>query len=185
MKPAQMRITQKAGAEIRAAPGSGGAAHCLPPDHGGICVILCSVALLLSAGLVNATDIDASSFRCITKMTPVRQFYVDNLQGNRDATLAAANSTTGAVYPTGSVIQLIPGEPWSSATGASTLQRMIGSSSSSTCRKMEHEFANEGLPMWSIDLAETALTVTFLLPRNGILCARPIMVAPRSRLLAR
>jgi len=71
---------------------------------------LCGVALLLSAGLVNATDIDASSFRCITKMTPVRQFYVDNLQGNLDVTLAAANSTTGAVYPTGSVIQLIPGE---------------------------------------------------------------------------
>jgi hypothetical protein len=83
MKPAQTRITPKAGADIRAAPGSGrGAAHCLPPDHQGICVILCGVALLLSAGLVNARDIDASSFRCITKMTPVRQFYVDNLQGN-------------------------------------------------------------------------------------------------------
>src|SRR6516164_10386776 len=110
MKPAQMRITPQAGADIRAAPGSRGPAHCLPSDRQGICVILCGVALLLSAGLVNATDIDASSFRCITKMTPVRQFYVDNLQGNLDATLAAANSTTGAVYPTGSVIQLIPGE---------------------------------------------------------------------------
>jgi hypothetical protein len=43
-------------------------------------------------------------------MTPVRQFYVDNLQGNLEGTLAAANSTTGAVYPPGSVIQLIPGE---------------------------------------------------------------------------
>jgi hypothetical protein len=31
-------------------------------------------------------------------MTPVRQFYVDNLQSHLDATLAAANSTTGAVY---------------------------------------------------------------------------------------
>jgi len=71
---------------------------------------LCGVALLLSADLVSATDIDASSFRCITKMTPVRQFYVDNLQGNLDATLAAANSKAGAVYPPGSVIQLIPGE---------------------------------------------------------------------------
>jgi len=71
---------------------------------------LCGVALLLSAGLVNAMDIDASSFRCITKMTPIRQFYVDNLQSHLDATLAAANSPTGAVYPPGSVIQLIPGE---------------------------------------------------------------------------
>src|SRR5215475_12710962 len=71
---------------------------------------LCGVALLLSASLVHAMDIDATSFRCITKMTPVRQFYVDNLQGNLAATLAAANSPTGAVYPAGSVIQLIPGE---------------------------------------------------------------------------
>ncbi len=110
MKQAQMQITPKTGADIRPAPGSGGAAHCLPPDHQGICVSLCGFALLLSAGLVNAADIDANSFRCITKMTPVRQFYVDNLQGNLDATLAAANSTTGAMYPTGSVIQLIPGE---------------------------------------------------------------------------
>jgi hypothetical protein len=75
-----------------------------------VSAILCGVALLLSAGLVNAMDIDAKSFRCITKMIPVRQFYVDNLLGNLDATLAAANSTMGAVYPPGSVIQLIPGE---------------------------------------------------------------------------
>ena len=80
--------------------------------------ILCCVALLLSAGSGNAADrtadadlpIDAKSFRCITKMTPVRQFYVDNLRGNLAATLAAANSKTGAVYPPGSVIQLVPGE---------------------------------------------------------------------------
>ena len=110
MKPAPMRITPQAGADVRAAPGSGGPAHRLPPDHQGICVILCGVALLLSADLVSATDIDATSFRCITEMTPVRQFYVDNLQGNLDATLAAANSKAGAVYPPGSVIQLIPGE---------------------------------------------------------------------------
>jgi hypothetical protein len=71
---------------------------------------LCGVALLLSGDLGNATDIDAKSFRCIRKMTLVRQFYVDNLRGNLNTTLAAANSTTGAVYPPGSVIQLIPGE---------------------------------------------------------------------------
>ena len=63
-----------------------------------VSAILCAVALLLSAGLGNATDIDAKSLRCIRKMTPVRQFYVDNLQGNLEATLAATNSTTGAVY---------------------------------------------------------------------------------------
>src|SRR5712675_1712427 len=76
----------------------------------GISTVLCSGALLLFTGLGNAADIEANSFRCMTKMTPVRQFYVDNLRGNLDATLAAANSTTGALYPPGSVLQLIPGE---------------------------------------------------------------------------
>jgi hypothetical protein len=72
--------------------------------------------LLLSAGHASAADpgpagqIDAKSFRCITKMTPVRHFYVDNLRGDLAATVAAAKSPTGAVYPPGSVIQLIPGE---------------------------------------------------------------------------
>src|SRR5215472_17465896 len=75
-----------------------------------VSAICCGVALVFSAGLVNATDIDAKSFQCITKMTPVRQLYVDNLQGNLEATLAAANSPTDAVYPPGSVIQLIPTE---------------------------------------------------------------------------
>jgi hypothetical protein len=55
-------------------------------------------------------DVDAKSFRCVTKMTPVRQFYVDNLQGNLGVTLAAANSPSGAIYPPGSVLQLIPTE---------------------------------------------------------------------------
>ena len=72
--------------------------------------IMAGVALLLSAPSGNAIDIDAKSFRCITKMTPVRQFYVDNLQGNLDATLATANSATGGVYPPGTLLQLIPGE---------------------------------------------------------------------------
>ena len=76
----------------------------------GVSALLCGIAFLLSAGPGIATDIDAASFRCITNMTPVRQFYVDNLQGNLAATLAAANSTTGAVYPPGSLLQLIPGE---------------------------------------------------------------------------
>jgi hypothetical protein len=43
-------------------------------------------------------------------MTHVRHFYVDNLLGNLDATLAVADSATGGTYPAGSVIQLVPGE---------------------------------------------------------------------------
>jgi hypothetical protein len=55
-------------------------------------------------------QIDAKSFRCIREMTHVRQFYVDNLLGNLDATLAVANSATGGTYPAGTVIQLLPTE---------------------------------------------------------------------------
>ena len=43
-------------------------------------------------------------------MTHVRQFYVDNLLGNLDATLAVANSATGGTYPAGTVVQLVPTE---------------------------------------------------------------------------
>ncbi len=80
--------------------------------------MMCAVILALSTGPASSADqtagsdvqIDAKSFRCITQMTPVRHFYVDNLRGDLAATLAAANSPTGAVYPPGSVVQLVPGE---------------------------------------------------------------------------
>ena len=54
--------------------------------------------------------VDDNTFRCIRKMTPVRQFYVDNLLGNMAGTLAAANAPKGAVYPAGSLVQLVPTE---------------------------------------------------------------------------
>ena len=80
--------------------------------------IACVSALLFSPGHASSqgqpagadVKVDESSFRCITKMTRVRHFYVDNLRGDLPATLAAANARAGAVYPPGSVIQLIPGE---------------------------------------------------------------------------
>jgi hypothetical protein len=72
---------------------------------------------LLATSLVQAADtttntikVDDTTFHCIRKMTPVRHFYVDNLRGNIDATLAAANNPQGAVYPEGSVVQLVPTE---------------------------------------------------------------------------
>lgn len=55
-------------------------------------------------------NIDEESFSCIREMTPVRHFYVDNLLGDIDGTLAAANNPEGAIYPTGSVVQLVPTE---------------------------------------------------------------------------
>lgn len=57
-----------------------------------------------------AVQVYNDSFRCIRQMTPVRHFYVDNLQGNLPGTLAAANAPEGAAYPVGSVVQLVPSE---------------------------------------------------------------------------
>ena len=55
--------------------------------------------------------IDNSSFQCMRKtMLPVRHFYVDNLLGNKAGTLEAANAPKGAIYPAGSVVQLVPTE---------------------------------------------------------------------------
>jgi len=45
-----------------------------------VSTMLASGALLLFTGLANAEDINANSFRCITKMTPVRQFYVTTFE---------------------------------------------------------------------------------------------------------
>jgi hypothetical protein len=55
-------------------------------------------------------NIDENSFSCIRDMTPVRHFYVDNLLGDIEKTLAAANAPEGAIYPEGSVVQLVPTE---------------------------------------------------------------------------
>ena len=76
----------------------------------GCVALLLSIAPGHAADLAGDVPIDAKSFRCIRKMTPVRQFYVDNQKGALDATLVVANSPTGGVYPPGSVVQLIPGE---------------------------------------------------------------------------
>jgi hypothetical protein len=53
--------------------------------------------------------ISDSSFKCIQEMTQVRHFYVDNLLGNLEATVAVAKAGTGD-YPEGSVLQLMPNE---------------------------------------------------------------------------
>jgi hypothetical protein len=53
--------------------------------------------------------VDDSSFKCMTDMTPVRHFYVDNLLGNVAQTVAVAQAGRGD-YPEGSVLQLMPNE---------------------------------------------------------------------------
>lgn len=60
--------------------------------------------------LPNAIAVSERSFKCMTDMTPVRGFYVDNLSGSLDKTLAVARSDQGGVYPPGSVVQLVPSE---------------------------------------------------------------------------
>lgn len=73
-----------------------------------------TVLVLLSAALpaqaADAMKVDATSFRCVRQMTAVRHFYVDNLLGDLNGTLAAANAPKGAPYPPGSVVQLVPTE---------------------------------------------------------------------------
>ena len=52
---------------------------------------------------------DDKSFMCITDMTKVRHFYVDNLAGSLDRTVKIATTGKGE-YPAGTVLQLIPNE---------------------------------------------------------------------------
>jgi hypothetical protein len=54
--------------------------------------------------------VDAADFKPLAKMTRVRGFFVDNVAGDLDGTLAVANDPEGGTYPVGTVIQLIPQE---------------------------------------------------------------------------
>ena len=72
-------------------------------------------SLVLIVGQVSSDSmqpkvaVDDSSFKCITEMTSVRHFYVDNLLGNLSETVAVAQEGKGD-YPEGSVLQLVPNE---------------------------------------------------------------------------
>lgn len=78
-------------------------------------VLLATMCLLVAAAQAadNASEpkvkVDDNSFKCITDMTPVRHFYVDNLLGNVEATAAVAKAGKGD-YPEGSILQLMPNE---------------------------------------------------------------------------
>ncbi len=54
-------------------------------------------------------EINKDSFKCLTEMTKVRHFYVDNLRGDLKETIKVATAGQGE-YPPGSVVQLVPGE---------------------------------------------------------------------------
>jgi hypothetical protein len=76
--------------------------------------IFASIALLAmlvgNVSYAQTVEVSKNSFKCLTEMTPVRGFFVDNLLGNLQSTLDAAKSANGAVYPVGSVVQLVPTE---------------------------------------------------------------------------
>jgi hypothetical protein len=72
--------------------------------------LLMGPTLATPAGKPDALSISEKSFRCMTEMTHIGHFYVDNLLGNLDGTVRVAESTTGGVYPVGSVLQLVPTE---------------------------------------------------------------------------
>ena len=74
-----------------------------------------AIAVLLAGPVMAAPasrpsfPLSDKSFKCITQMTHVRHFYVDNLAGNLKGTVKVAEAATGN-YPVGSVLQLVPGE---------------------------------------------------------------------------
>ena len=81
---------------------------------------LFATAMAFSLGLVAVgqvadaatamVKVDDNSFKCMRQMAQVRHFYVDNLLGDVMSTVAAANAPKGAIYPVGSVVQLVPTE---------------------------------------------------------------------------
>ena len=71
--------------------------------------------------------IDESTFKCILKMTAVRGFFVDNLAGNLEGSVAVAQAGKGT-YPEGTVLQLIPNEVMIKQQKGFSLGRTTGSS---------------------------------------------------------
>jgi hypothetical protein len=89
----------------------------LPRSMLAVCAwCVCTALALVGPSIAVAADaspsfpISEKSFRCMTEMTHIGHFYVDNLAGNLKGTIRAAKSTTGRVYPVGSVVQLVPTE---------------------------------------------------------------------------
>jgi hypothetical protein len=75
-------------------------------------MLLATAALMAASCASEQTksfQVTDNSFRCVSEMTPVRHFFVDNLAGNLAGTVKVAQAGKGE-YPVGSVVQLIPNE---------------------------------------------------------------------------
>ena len=59
------------------------------------------LACFTGSVLADTDALTAESFDCVRDMTPVRGFYVDNVDGDLAATVAVAQSPTGGVLSTG------------------------------------------------------------------------------------
>jgi hypothetical protein len=83
--------------------------------RGRLAICALAVSFLLATHAMDSSGIEPSvkvtdeSFKCITQMSKVRHFYVDNLLGNVSDTVAVATAGHGD-YPEGSVVQLMPNE---------------------------------------------------------------------------
>jgi len=75
----------------------------------GIALLLAGPVMAAPPAAPGTVAITESSFKCVTDMTHVRHFYVDNLTGNLAGTVKVAQAATGD-YPVGSVLQLVPTE---------------------------------------------------------------------------
>lgn len=77
----------------------------------GAVLLAAGAALVASCATVQpkAFKVEDSSFRCMSEMTPVRHFFVDNLAGDLASTVKVAQAGKGE-YPVGSVVQLVPNE---------------------------------------------------------------------------
>jgi hypothetical protein len=78
-------------------------------------LLLLALALVCSSADAGISSngkvvVDDKSFGCIALLTSVRGFFVGNLLGNLQGTLAIAQSRTGGIYPPGSLVQLVPTE---------------------------------------------------------------------------
>ena len=73
-------------------------------------LLLAGSARAVEPGAANSFAITEKSFHCMTEMTRVGHFYVDNLAGNLKGTVQIAQSGRPGIYPVGSVLQLVPTE---------------------------------------------------------------------------
>src|SRR5260370_20964331 len=73
-------------------------------------VLLAGSALAGPSDAPSTLSISEKSFRCMTEMTHIAPFYVDNLVGNLPGTVQEAESPTRGGYPVGSAVQLVSTE---------------------------------------------------------------------------